>query len=387
MVEDRAGQLALRFHARGQPFRQRPFALHQIMSERAPRPVLLDEVRAGQDDAVVQRGDRAVDVLLGEPGRFPQFRPCQRPCLAYRFGHPQCRALGLAAVRGDERRHEPWRDARDDPREVLPDADEPTAGSSSFAPQRKLISSLQRTNVPSGSRTAQLRSGLPFTCSHSDGSTTSAFGRSSARPTSSTKAAACSTVRTMRSSLQECPRSGHFAPSATTRPSPARSSALVAPPYDVISDAQRSEYLARSPYNIVHLTLPDSEGRPARDLAAWRDQRCSPRARALLVGRPGLHRPRRCRAHARGHRAAVPAAPYDDGAVLPHERTHAGPKEGRLRLLRATRTQLEPIFLLYDATRRSTAGEASLRADVAEGGVRTRIWRVEAGELQSARRC
>ena len=34
--------------------------------------------------------------------------------------------------------------------------------------------------------------------------------------------------------------------------------------------------------------------------------------------------------------------------MLPHERTHAGPKEGRLRLLRATRAQLEPIFLLYD---------------------------------------
>ena len=34
--------------------------------------------------------------------------------------------------------------------------------------------------------------------------------------------------------------------------------------------------------------------------------------------------------------------------MLPHERTHRGPKEGRLRLLRAVRAQLEPIFLLYD---------------------------------------
>ena len=41
--------------------------------------------------------------------------------------------------------------------------------------------------------------------------------------------------------------------------------------------------------------------------------------------------------------------PYEARGVLPHERTHAGPKEGRLRLLRATHTQLEPIFLLYDA--------------------------------------
>jgi uncharacterized protein (DUF1015 family) len=33
---------------------------------------------------------------------------------------------------------------------------------------------------------------------------------------------------------------------------------LVAPPYDVISDEQRRAYLERSPYNVVHLTLPDT---------------------------------------------------------------------------------------------------------------------------------
>ena len=45
---------------------------------------------------------------------------------------------------------------------------------------------------------------------------------------------------------------------------------LVAPPYDVISAEQREEYLARSPYNVVHLTLPGSEEQAARDLADWR---------------------------------------------------------------------------------------------------------------------
>ena len=33
---------------------------------------------------------------------------------------------------------------------------------------------------------------------------------------------------------------------------------LVAPPYDVITPELRADYLARSPHNIVHLTLPDS---------------------------------------------------------------------------------------------------------------------------------
>src|SRR5689334_7494841 len=45
---------------------------------------------------------------------------------------------------------------------------------------------------------------------------------------------------------------------------------LVAPPYDVISEKARRDYLARSPYNIVHLTLPDSERTAASDLRSWR---------------------------------------------------------------------------------------------------------------------
>src|SRR5579862_4644357 len=126
--------------------------------------------------------------------------------------------------------------------------------------------------------------------------------------------------------------------------------AVVAPPYDVISDEQRREYLGRSPYNVVHLTLPDSEEQAAADLAAWRESGAlvqeAPRYWWIAqdyTGPDGVPRTRE------GFAASIPATPYEDGEVLPHERTHAGPKEGRLRILRATRTQLEPIFLLYDA--------------------------------------
>src|SRR5919201_556412 len=44
---------------------------------------------------------------------------------------------------------------------------------------------------------------------------------------------------------------------------------LVAPPYDVISPDERTDYLARSPYNVVHLTLPESEEGAARAFAEW----------------------------------------------------------------------------------------------------------------------
>ena len=126
---------------------------------------------------------------------------------------------------------------------------------------------------------------------------------------------------------------------------------LVAPPYDVIDDDARLEYLARSPYNVVHLTLPDSPeeaGNRARGVArARRAPREEEPALWFIAqdytGPDGVARTRE------GIAGSIEATPYADGQVLPHERTHAGPKEGRLRILRATRTQLEPIFLLYDA--------------------------------------
>ena len=159
--------------------------------------------------------------------------------------------------------------------------------------------------------------------------------------------------------------------------------ALVAPPYDVISDAQRDDYLARSPYNVVRLTLPDSPDAAARDLAGWRADRVLREEAPSYwwvaqdyTGPDGVARTRE------GVGASVPVTPYEDGEVLPHERTHAGPKEGRLQLLRATHTQLEPIFLLYDAEPVFERPAGAPVMDVEESGVRTRAWPVEADELE-----
>jgi uncharacterized protein (DUF1015 family) len=150
---------------------------------------------------------------------------------------------------------------------------------------------------------------------------------------------------------------------------------LVAPPYDVISDAEREEFLARSPYNVVHLTLPASPEDAARDLQAWRasgllatDEPSYWALSQTYVGPDGVERTRN------GYVVSLRIEPYERGVVLPHERTHAGPKEGRLRLLRATRTQLEPIFLLHDGER---AAIPNREPDVHAGG--DRLWRVDNG--------
>jgi uncharacterized protein (DUF1015 family) len=155
---------------------------------------------------------------------------------------------------------------------------------------------------------------------------------------------------------------------------------VVAPPYDVISEEQRADYLARSPYNVVHLTLPESEERAASDLRDWRDagvlvREAEPSFWWLeqeYVGPDGVERARA------GVVAALRLEPYEARVILPHERTHTAPKEGRLRLLRATRTQLEPLFFLWEGTIEVDGlGEPELA--VAEGGVAARLWRLDPG--------
>jgi uncharacterized protein (DUF1015 family) len=153
---------------------------------------------------------------------------------------------------------------------------------------------------------------------------------------------------------------------------------LVAPPYDVIGPEQREELRGQSPFNVVHLTLPDSEDEAAASLAEWQEQGVLVRdpdsscwwLSQEYVGPDGVGRRRE------GFFAALRLEPYESRVILPHERTHAGPKEGRLRLLRATHAQLEPLFFLWDGTVEVDGlGDPDLEAD--EGGVVSRLWRLD----------
>ena len=154
---------------------------------------------------------------------------------------------------------------------------------------------------------------------------------------------------------------------------------LIAPPYDVIGPEERDRYLERSPYNVVHLTLPDSEEEAGRSFRDWRDQGVlteeAPAFWALsqdYVGPDGVARTRT------GLVGSLRLEPYETGSVLPHERTHRGPKEGRLRLLRETRAELEPIFLLYEGDAPFDIPDRPPDIEV-EGA---RLWRLEDASLR-----
>jgi uncharacterized protein (DUF1015 family) len=136
---------------------------------------------------------------------------------------------------------------------------------------------------------------------------------------------------------------------------------VVAPPYDVISPEQRMELASKNPYNVVKLILPDGEGDAkyahARDLFfAWRTE-------GVLVrdDEPAFYRYDQtftppgggAKIRRRGFLGLVKIVPLDKGIVLPHERTLSGPKEDRLKLFRATKTNFSPGFLLYRDPKRA----------------------------------
>src|SRR5258706_8089301 len=139
---------------------------------------------------------------------------------------------------------------------------------------------------------------------------------------------------------------------------------LVSPPYDVISPSERLELMARSPHNVVRLILPDGDGdakygQAGALLGSWRKEGILVRDEQAAFYRydqifepPGGGQ-RRTR---RGFLALVRVVPFKDRVVLPHERTLSGPKEDRLKLFRATRTNLSPGFMLYRDPKRVLDG-------------------------------
>jgi uncharacterized protein (DUF1015 family) len=160
---------------------------------------------------------------------------------------------------------------------------------------------------------------------------------------------------------------------------------LISPPYDVLSPAQVEELKAHSPYNVVRLEHPSvalgDAGQPyqlaAELLADWRTN--------AIVRRDGspayyLHeqhfaedgRPKR-RVVVYGR---LKLSDWENGDVLPHEYTMAGPKQDRLKLMRALRANISPLYLLYDdpeghvQSLLGRAGEYSVLAEAHADGER-----------------
>ena len=170
----------------------------------------------------------------------------------------------------------------------------------------------------------------------------------------------------------------------------------MAPPYDVISEAQAHILRESDPHNVIRLILgkgneglhTDEEyGRAAATLAVWRRDGVLTRDEApglflveqtFRVGRQVLVR--------RGLLCAALLEDAGTGRLLPHEQTREGPRADRLRLMTACRASLSPVFGIFH----DEGGAADdLLTDLAKGWplyefrvdeVAYRVWRVSDAE-------
>jgi uncharacterized protein (DUF1015 family) len=161
---------------------------------------------------------------------------------------------------------------------------------------------------------------------------------------------------------------------------------VVSPPYDVISGAHRDALHERSEHNVIHLILnraADPYGTAAQLLQAWRRDGVLVRDAqpALCFYVEDFRLPNGHTLRREGIIGAVRLEPFSSRQIRPHERTFARAKEDRMRLLRACRTNLSPLFGLF-ADRldvldlaRNAAATRPPDIDVRdEGDERHRVW-------------
>ncbi len=147
----------------------------------------------------------------------------------------------------------------------------------------------------------------------------------------------------------------------------------LAPPYDVIAAESQAALHAQSEHNVIRLELSEGHDgdndadnrytRAAATLREWRETGIvaqEERPSFYVYVQEFEHDGKRHRRTALFARMRL--EPWEAGVMRPHEETMRGPKQDRLQLLRQLRTNVSPLFALYD----DAAGRV---APLLEGGV------------------
>jgi uncharacterized protein (DUF1015 family) len=165
---------------------------------------------------------------------------------------------------------------------------------------------------------------------------------------------------------------------------------VVSQPYDRIGDELQQKYYDLSPYNIVRIIQGKADGSDVYTRAKTYYEEWLKSGVFTREDRPALYAYEQTftvggKSYTRlGVIAAVELVDFSEGIILPHERTHSGPKEDRFRLLSTLGVNTEQIFILYpDAKNKVNAlirqGIGNREPDIDlveifESGVRQRVW-------------
>ena len=172
---------------------------------------------------------------------------------------------------------------------------------------------------------------------------------------------------------------------------------VLAPPYDVITPSYQDDLYARDPRNIVRVVLNRTPGDGAYDEAGATFRGWVAAGLLAPDPEPSLYLVEQTfDVEGAGYKRYGVLTRFrveetSRGRVLPHEHTRKAAKEDRYRLLKATRANFSPIFLMFSDAQGAFAKQAELTArEPAEfeytddGGVRHRVWRIRDGAAISS---
>lgn len=174
---------------------------------------------------------------------------------------------------------------------------------------------------------------------------------------------------------------------------------LIAPPYDVLDQAQKSALQGKHANNIVTIDLPFMPPKHVGPDASYAQANAT--MRAWLSA--GILKQDRLAAfypyqqtfehhgkmfHRRGFITLVKLSPFGAGHVVPHELTHKGPIEDRLKLMEATGVQLSPIFGLFtdaggEVTKALYRTLGRPESDATLDGIRHQMWSVTDSDIEN----
>jgi len=168
---------------------------------------------------------------------------------------------------------------------------------------------------------------------------------------------------------------------------------VIAPPYDILSDADKQALLRKDGRNIVAIDLPHtppkSAGpnsayeRAAGEMTRWLDIQVLVRDRAPALY--AYHQTYQLGGETLTRKkffARLRLEPFGTGHLFPHEQTFGGPKEDRFKLTQATRCNMSPIFGLYPDEKNEVAAlieSAIQRPPDQKGaldGIENKLWAI-----------
>ncbi len=167
-------------------------------------------------------------------------------------------------------------------------------------------------------------------------------------------------------------------------------SLVITPPYDVITESERKEFLSKSKFNLLNIILRNEKGnekyqKAARVFKEWLEGNIliTEKEESIYIYSQEFDFNNR-RIERTSFIALLKLEPSIKKIILPHEKTLYLPKLDRLKLIRATRAQFGNILVFYVDNRKRISAlikKEKRRTTIIDFrdpiGIRHKVWKID----------